>query len=103
MQHMVRNDELKERLFGSDYPNLVIYSCQFDDVHMVEHVDFLRLGADGMEVWVYPCYSCLQQITSFVIEPLIIESTKQIASQKLKSILKKNQEPHPLIRPFAWK
>lgn len=94
MKHLVRNDELKKRLFSEgEHENLTIYSCLFDSGRLAENVDSLRLGNDGMEIWIFPCYSCLQQITAYVLEPLFIRSRI--------SDIEVFKKVHPLIAPFS--
>ena len=72
MKHMVRNDELLKKIgLTETYPNIIIYSCEFDDGTKAQNVEPIRLGADGMEIWFFPCFSCQQQMQSYSWEPLL--------------------------------
>jgi hypothetical protein len=71
MKHMVRNDEFKEKMFGYECSDLVILSCEFDNGKKVENADPVRLGNDGMEVWLMPCFSCSQQLRDYSIEAVL--------------------------------
>lgn len=83
MKHMVRNDRLLEKIgFDSSKPHPIIYSCEFDDGSMAQNVTPLRLGADGMEIWFFPCFSCSQQLRDYVMEPLFLSATKEAIKEK---------------------
>jgi len=77
MKHMVRNDELLEKLgLTETHPNMIIYSCEFDDGTKAQNGDVLRLGADGMEIWFFPCVSCIQQMQSYSLQPLLVDAAR---------------------------
>ena len=83
MKHMVRNDELLEKIsFDKSKPHPIIYSCEFDDGRKTQNFDHLRLGADGMEIWFFPCFSCVQQLRHYAMEPLFLDAAKEAIKEK---------------------
>lgn len=70
MKHLIPSDELKNEIGFEDKENLHILACEFDSGEKATgNYEIIRLGGDGLEVFLFPCYSCYQQLLSrFTLE-----------------------------------